>query len=897
MLPELLRNVTALPVVEAGNGVRVLPNHIYVSMPGSYLSILRGVLHVMRPEPNQTIHLPIDYFLRALAADQKEKALCIVLSGTGTDGTLGLREIKANLGMTLVQAVTSAKFGGMPASAIATGLADFVLLPEDMPRELFAWSSRPFAITARERANAEATEAEEKVFLLIRERTGYDFSGYKIGTIRRRIAYRMGLHEIPDQESYVHFLQSNSQEINLLFRDLLIGVTGFFRDPEAFDALALSLESLIETRPDNYTLRVWIPACATGEEAYSLAILLRETLDTLNRSIHVQIFATDLDREAVEFARKGSYPEGIAKDVSTHRLNRYFTREGGTYRVRQEIRELIVFAVQNATSDPPFTRMDLICCRNLFIYLDRRLQKHLLSLFHYALKDGGLLFLGLSERVDRFIDLFEAVDKFWKIYRRKENTRSHHSLPELYSGAWRPSQKGNGAKANPTSGEVSLPRSVELLLLSRFAPTSIVVDKLGDAVYFYGHAGVWFEPAAGRARLNVLDMAREGLNPDLSAALLQAAGQNKAVSRERVRVRTDRDYELLDLNVSPISEPGSLEGLFLVTFRPSPPVAETAGSPPHHSGQTATARNAGMERELKSARESLKTTIEALAASNEELRATNDELHTTNEELGASREETQSQNEELATLNAQLQRKVDELARASDDLRNLLNGIHIAIIFLDRELKIARYTEQARTLVNLIETDIGRPLADLTSNLNYEGITADCREVLRTLVYKQVEVQTKQGQWFFLRIAPYLTAEHEVDGLVLTFFEAASARLAEKRLQRISGMFSVSPDPIVIVDLNDRIADVNVQTLRSYGWAREELLGRKVTMMVPEARREVFTNLLERCRNGETISDAESLWVDRPGREMRTAAMMLPLADEHGRPEAIALVVRLMVQP
>jgi two-component system CheB/CheR fusion protein len=896
MLPELLGKTTKLTVEEARDGLRVRPGHIYVGPPGGHLAILNGTLHRMELDRKQ-VHLPIDYFLRSLATDQKEKAICIILSGTGTDGTLGLRAIKAELGMSMVQRVESAKYAGMPSSAIATGLADFVLPPADMPKQLIAYARGPYVISAApEREEAVALEPLQKIFVLLRERVGHDFSGYKASTIRRRIERRMNLHQLKNMSAYGRFLQENPHEIDILFKELLIGVTSFFRDAEAFESLKATLPDLLKNRPDDYTLRVWTPGCASGEEVFTLAIVLRESMESLKRRFEVQIFGTDLDSEAIDIARNGEYPDGIAVDVSQPRLDRFFVREGGTFRIRKEIREMTVFAIQNVIKDAPFTKLDLISCRNLLIYLNADVQKRLIPIFHYSLKPGGLLFLGPSEGVGNFTDLFEVVDKRWKIYRRKDAAPSIYGVLEFSQAHWREHREARQLEPAPGPKEPNMMASIEKLLIGRFAPTSVVINDRGDALFFHGRTGAYLEPAAGKPRLNIIDMAREGLQLELSSALRHARLHGEVV-RSRVRVKTNGDFVQIDLGVSRINEPETLRGLFLVTFRPVSIPAKVAKI----SGRRApgSASTQALERELQSTKESLQTTIEEMETSNEELKSTNEELQSTNEELQSaneeletSKEEMQSLNEELSTVNAELQSKVDELSRSNDDMQNLLNSIEIATIFLDTQLKITRYTEQAKRLVNLIQTDVGRPLADLVSNLDYDAMVADCREVLRTLVFKHVEVQTKDKHWFLLRMVPYRTAENIIDGIVLTFVDINPVKQAEKTLRRMSRVFTESLDPIFITDLQGNIIDLNDEVVRSYGWTRNDLLNKPVSMTAPREERRVLEEQFERCRKGDTIQGVDCRWIDKSGREQKGLLTLLLLTDENGKPESMSMRVR-----
>lgn len=540
LLPELLGKVTEMTVLAAADGTKLVPNHVYVGPPGGHLAILNGALHRMETEKKEAPRLPIDYFFRSLAEDQKEQAICIVLSGTGTDGTLGVKAIKGESGMAMVQQPQSAKYAGMPSSAIATGLADYVLSPAAMPKQLIAYAKGPYLTAAAVATELPAVPEEpmQKIFVLLRSRTGHDFSGYKSNTLRRRIERRMNVQQIKKPNQYVRYLQENPHEIDILFKELFITVTNFFRDLDAWDALTRQLEKLAKERPENYALRAWVPGCATGEEAFSLAITLRECMDKVKRHFDVQVFGTDLDADAIEAARAGQYPDGIAVDVSPKRLERYFVREDSVYRIRKEIREMAIFAPQNMIKDPPFTKLDILSCRNLLIYLNADLQKKLLPIFHYSLKADGLLFLGPSETIGAFSDLFEPLDKRWKIFRRKESATAIRALPEIPA---QPLARDEGAAAPTTAApfikELRISTQIERLLLGRFAPASVVVNHRGDILYIHGRTGMYLEPSQGEPRNNVLEMARDALQVELAAAMRECGRKGAEVSRENIRVK------------------------------------------------------------------------------------------------------------------------------------------------------------------------------------------------------------------------------------------------------------------------------------------------------------------------------------------------------------------------
>ena len=900
LLPELLGKITGIKVCQAADGLKVEPNNIYVSLPGGYLAILGGTLHRMDAENKEAPHLPIDYFFRSLADDQKDRAICIILSGTGTDGTLGLKAIKGESGMAMVQQVDSAKYAGMPSSAIATGLADYVLSAPELPRQLVAYARGPYlAAPPVEEDLADLAQPMKKIFVLLRSRTGHDFSSYKPNTIRRRIERRMNLHQIKGPSQYVRHLE-NPHELDILFKELLISVTNFFRDPEAFEALAKSaLPALLKSRPDDYSFRIWAPGCATGQEVYSLAIVMRECIEAGKRPCDVQIFGTDLDNEAIEAARIGRYPEGISSDVSAQRLERFFTRDDCTYRIRKEVREMAVFALQNVIKDPPFTKLDLISCRNLLIYLNADLQHRLLPIFHYALKPGGLLFLGSSETIGGLGDLFEVVDKKGKIFRRKESALAAHPLMEFPTHPVVADVEAHVHAAVRPARESNIAAIVDRVLLARFAPASVFVSDRGDVVYIHGRTGAYLEPAAGQPRLNILDMAREGLKLELASALRQASVQDAEVIRDGVRVRTNGDFTHVNVSVVKINEPESVRGLLLVTFRPRPmPVTADPPKSGPRSKREAT-RVAELERELQGARESLQTTIEELETANEELKSTNEELQSTNEELQStneemetSKEEMQSLNEELTTVNAEMQSKAEDLSHTNDDMQNLLNSTEVATLFLDGQLNIKRYTEQARQLISLIQTDIGRPLAHLVSSLACETLVEDCREVLRTLVFKLAEVRTKDGRWYLMRIMPYRTSANVIDGVVITFVDINPVKAAEKSLHRMSKVFLDGPEPMMILDLSGRIIDVNDEATRVYGWSRQEMIHQPFHSTVAKSRKDTADDALQRCLAGETVRDVECPSVTKTARERPGTFTLKLLTDDHNQPDAICLLAK-----
>jgi two-component system CheB/CheR fusion protein len=794
IMVELLQRTTRMPVVQVRDRQKAAPDRVYVIPPNKDMSILHGVLHLLEPAAPRGLRLPIDFFFRSLADDCQARSIGVILSGMGSDGTLGLRAIKEKAGVAFVQAPASAKFDSMPRSAVDAGLADVVAPAEELPGRIIDYLKHAPLINNADSARGSKTQsALEKVFILLRTQTGHDFSLYKKSTIYRRVERRMGLHQIDKIATYVRFLRENPQEIELLFKEILIGVTSFFRDPPAWEQLSEEVvPSLLAAHPKGGVLRAWTPGCSTGEEAYSLAMVFREALERVKPAgnFSLQIFATDLDRDAIGKARTGVYPANIAADISPERLRRFFVQDEHGYRVGKEIREAVVFAPQNAIMDPPFTKLDLLICRNLLIYLDPGVQKKLIPLFHYSLNPGGVLFLGGAETIGAFTDLFAPLAGKARCYRRLDSALRAEPLefPSAFVSHLPDAASLQPQARNPGSNLHSL---TEQILLQHYCPAAVLTNDKGDILYISGRTGKYLEPAAGKANWNIFAMAREGLRYVLNNAWQKALRQKAPASLKGVKVGTNGGVQAVDIIVQPISEPAALQGMVLVVFTDvaTPPETKAAGKT-----SRASARSDGLaslERELQQAREEvqtcreeMQTSQEELKSANEELQSTNEELQSTNEELTTSKEEMQSLNEELQTVNHELQAKVDELSLANNDMKNLLNSTDIATLFLDDALNVRRFTTQTTRIIKLIPGDAGRPITDITTDLDYPGLAADAREVLRTLAFIEKQVATRDRRWFLTRIMPYRTLENRIDGVVITFSDITEAKRLEARLRQ-----------------------------------------------------------------------------------------------------------------
>ncbi len=803
ILSDLIRRYTRMQVFEVEDGMTVRPNCAYIIPPNRDMMLLNGVLQLMEPGAPRGQRLPIDFFFRSLAQDQHERAIGIVLSGTGSDGTQGVRAIKGEGGMIMAQNPASTEYDGMPRSALATGLVDYALPPAEMASLLITYAAHAFTTPSHPTPEPKTETTMKKIFILLRSQTGHDFSQYKPSTITRRIERRLAVHQLKTLDHYLGYLQQTPAEIDALFRDLLINVTSFFRDAEAFAALeALIIPRILADKAADATVRVWVPGCSSGEEAYSLAILLAERLEALKQGVRVQVFATDIDGQAIATARAGLYPAGITADIAPERLARYFTAEpgGSGFRIHKAIRDLLVFSEQDVIKDPPFSKLDLISCRNLLIYMGGELQKKLIPLFHYALKPGGFLFLGTSETVGEFSDLFAAVDRKQKLYQRREPIASAPRLPrERILPPMTPP-----ATAPPLASRLRIPLSLrelaEQALLQLAVPAAALVNGQGDILYLHGRTGQFLEPAPGEAGVsNILKMAREGLRRELARTLRKAAETKKTVRQPGLRVKTNGDLATVNLTIRPLApepeEKGSAAApLFLVILEPAPPaghesVRQDAGA--SGAGKGADARITELQRELRAkeeylqtSNEELETANEELKSSNEEMQSVNEELQSTNEELETSKEELQSVNEELATVNTELQSKVTDLSRANNDMNNLLAGTGIATLFVDHQLRILRFTPTATQILNLIQSDVGRPVTHIVSNLDgYDSMAADVQTVLDTLAARDVEVRSQEGQWFMMRIRPYRTLDNVIEGAVVTFADISELKRTEAKLQ------------------------------------------------------------------------------------------------------------------
>ena len=930
MLAEIIRRFTKMEVFEIEDGMPVKLDCIYIIPPERDLFLTMGILRLTEPLTNRHKRLPIDFFFRSLAEDQGKNAVGIILSGTGSDGTQGLRIIKGEGGMVIAQSPDSAEYDGMPSSAIATGMVDFILPPADMPAKIHAYVNS--AIKTLSLVQDEPNELSDiifqEIFALLRAHTGHDFSQYKPGTISRRIERRMAVHQISSLEIYVKHLQRDKGEISLLFRDLLIGVTSFFRDPEFFDQLSRkAIPGLFAEKPFGSMIRVWVPGCSTGEEAYSVAILLQEYMDASKLNFNLQVFATDIDSHVIAVARSGTYPSNIVADVSPERLKRFFvpSHDNGTYRICKAIRDLLIFSEQDLVKDPPFSKLDLISCRNLLIYMSSELQKKLIPLFHYALNPDGILFLGSSETIGEFGEIFVSIDRKAKLYQRKEDFKG---ISRITSIRFQPNHILKNITAMPTNRKQAVQKKVPLrefaeqALLQHVDTTGILVDKRGDIIYLHGHTSKFLELSPGESGINnILKMALPGLRNELSIALHKAAVTNETVKNNGIRINSGDSSILINLKISPVLNPESSEKvkslpqpteshLYLVLLEESSDFNAIVGDQQvitQNLPADADAHINALKEELRAKKEYLQSTNEELETSNEELKSSyeemqsiNEELQSTNEELETSKEELQSINEELSTVNAELQNKVSELSQSNNDMNNLLAGTGIGTVFIDQHLRILRYTPAVTHIINLIPGDIGRPIAHVVSNLTgYHDMAKDAEAVLETLVSKEVEVQTSGGTWYIMRILPYRTLENVIEGAVITFVEITEIKRASEKqlesdtdLRRLGAIIKDANDALMVFDLSGRIMAWNPAAIRIYGWSEQEALLLNLTDLSPMDTREKEIKRLKHLTLARFPETYKTERLTKDGRILKIATTSTALLDKNGLVYAIATTER-----
>ena len=845
-LSELLARSTRMPVLEATNGLPVEPDHVYVIPPNTEMEIARGHLRVTPRAETSARHLSVDHFMRSLAQEQRIHAIGVVLSGTGSDGTLGLCEIKDVGGITFVQDEASARHSGMPRSALDCGCADFVLAPDAIAQRLAEIGRHPYL--AADPVSEEEADAEEQfrnILATVRNATGLDFSHYRDTTVRRRISRRMALHTQPSLSNYVQLLREDRSEVEALYRDLLINVTSFFRDPEMFEELRERIvPQILKDRPHSEPIRIWVPGCSTGQEAYSLAMMFTECLDGRPYRQPIQIFATDVsDLMSIEKARAGVYPETIEGELSPQRLKRFFRKEDHLYRVEKSLRDSCTFARQNLIVDPPFSHMDLISCRNVLIYMAPTLQKRVLPIFHYALNLPGFLVLGSAETVGESTDLFDPIDRAHKIYSKKPVTsRPHFHLPfDVHRPMPTPAFRANAQGPLPSDFH----READRVTLGRYAPPGVLVNENLEILQYRGRTGPYLESPPGEPTANLLKMAREGLFLDLRVAVGGAKERGAEVLRDGILVKDENGSRKINLRVIPVKPSGTSERCYLILFeepvKPEPEGSASTEPVGADSGTSSeTDRDATrLRHELSATKEFLQSLVEQQDAANEELRSaneeilsSNEELQSTNEELETAKEELQSTNEELTTVNEQLHHRNLELNLITNDLSNLLASTKIPVVMVGSDLRVRRLTPTVRGIMNLLPTDVGRPIGDINPNLDVPPLETLIAGVIERVDVVEQEVQDRDGRWWILRIHPYRTSDNKVDGAVLILLDIDRVKRAQREILEVResrdyarAIVETVREPLVVLDEGLQVEMANSAFYRTFGVSPERTEG------------------------------------------------------------------------
>lgn len=827
LMDELLAKHTALPIHTAEDGMLIEPGHIYLIPRKVNMTAFNGRLFLS--EQQSGLNLPIDIFMKSLADDFGEQAIGVVLSGTGSDGTRGIRTIKEAGGLVLVQDEESAKFDGMPRSAINTGIVDFVLPPGKMPAEIERVVGSAVAMV---RGDGETTLASSstiaRILMLIKRRTGVDLSYYKESTIYRRIERRIGITNAPSVDAYLDTLQETPQETTTLFKEILIGVTKFFRDPEAFEVIRTRvIPTLVSQSDPREQIRVWVPACSTGEEAYSLAILIAEYLEESGLQHSFRVFATDIDKDAIQFASQGLYPESIAADATPDRLRKYFVRKGENYQIARPIREAVIFAYHNVFRDPPFRRIDLVSCRNLLIYFQSVLQQKVLSNFSFSLREGGFLLLGASESIGDHAKYFDSFDIRWKIFRSTvKQPRGGGEMDAESSGLSEFVDRVRVTSPDRRSRSTGMEPVYEQLI-EQFLPPTIIVNSEKAIEHVFGDVSPFLKLPAGRMDLNVMKMAQDPLSVPIGDTLGRAVSELKPVVSQGIGMEIAGELRSIDVSVHPVQ---SVTGdyLFAIVFASGGgEIDDNVVVQQFDLDEAVRNRIHSLESELQHTKESLQASIEELETSNEELQATNEELLSSNEELQSTNEELQSVNEELITVNAEYQKKIEELSQLNDDVNNLMASTQVGTLFLDKQLRIRKFTGTAGEHFRIIKSDLGRPINDLSFTLEYETLITDVQSVLGDGELIEREARSQDGRWYLIRILPYDDGTDRRDGIVVTLIDVTRRRIAELALERQAELqhqiLESTPVAITKVDANGRISYANERGEKLLGLQRSEL--------------------------------------------------------------------------
>ncbi|HEY6645143.1 chemotaxis protein CheB [Povalibacter sp.] len=903
MLVELIASHTAMQVAEAKDGARVEPNHLYIIPPNATLTLRGRTLRVSKPAPPRESRRPVDTFFESLAEDQGEHAICIVLSGTGSDGTLGVRAIKEHGGLTLAQAWNhSTAMSGMPQSAAATGLVDHIIPVAEMPALLLDYQQHLHRVAPQKDGDGTRRDMPEhvaEICALLRVRSGHDFAGYKISTLLRRIQRRMQVLRIDTVPAFVERLNKEPRQLDLLFREFLISVTQFFRDSGAFETLeTVVIPRVLEQKGDHDAIRIWVPACATGEEVYSIAILIREALERQGLQLKVQIFGTDIDDAAVTIARAARYT-GKMPGISPQRIERWFIEDGDDLCPVREIREMCIFSTHSAIKDPPFSRLDLISCRNLLIYLEPHLQDRLMQTFHYALRPGGYLCLGQSETIARKTNLFSALDKKNRIFQRRDTATAapgSMSIPAA-ARAEPPVARAVQRAMDPVDAEARR-------IMEKHLPPYVVIDRNHEILRFSGgEIGRYLEPSPGTASLNLLQIVRKSLRPAVRSVVRRAAKGTERPALEHATIKIAGKVHSVTLSAESIDDSsGKDDDYWIVAFQELPFAASATRTRAHSDASHPDVEELEQElqttkAQLRSTIDELETSVEEMKSANEEYQSVNEELQSSNEELETAKEEMQSVNEELQTINAEMVSKNDQLTHLNSDLKNLLDSTQIPTIFLDSSLHIQRFTPAMTDLFHLREGDRGRPITDLAARMNYSELSQDVDKVLRTLAVVEREVSILERHLFFLmRIRPYRTVDNKVDGVVITFVDITERKHNEATRAQLASIVDSSQDAIIGHHLNGSITSWNSGAQRMFGYSADEIIGESIDVLVPANSPSEEAGILQRVSGGQRIEHFETELLCKDGQPIEVSLSISPIKDHTGQIIAASTIARDFTQ-
>ncbi len=847
LMVELLSKHTKMSVLRIEDGMQLKPNSVYLIPPKKNLTMFHGKLYLTDQGTKHMLNLPIDIFFRSLAEDLGERAIGCILSGTGSDGTLGIRAIKGAGGMAMVQEESSAKFDGMPKSAIATGLVDYIQPAEKMPAQLMKYVKHPYVAKTdnTDKFIREDEDTLSKILALIRTRTGTDFTYYKPNTIIRRVERRISINQLENIENYLNLLVQSPSELNILYKELLIGVTKFFRDSEAIEVIQKKvIPNIFKNKSKTDEVRIWVVGCSTGEEAYSIAILMREYMEYVGKTYDLKIFATDIDRESVEYASAGVYPDNIVADVSEERLKNFFKKNNNTFKVNENIRQMVIFASHNIIKDPPFSKIDMITCRNLLIYFQPVMQKKVLSLFSFSLITNGYLFLGTSESVGDLTPYFTPVDNKWKVFQSKEGLKSavanDYYIPTVKKRP-APMIQLDTAQGNKKNDTKNLVVYVQDMLFKDFVPPAIIINKDYELLHTFGDLSDFLQIPAGKVDLNIMNHIREDLSVAVGTAIHKAMKENREVFYKDMVIKRNEKLVCINLTVKPVNQDKDSKELFLIVFSEcKPKESQEKEFEQFDMGQKVHQRIEDLELELKYTKESLQATIEELETSNEELQATNEELIASNEELQSTNEELQSVNEELYTVNSEYQNKIEELTELNNDINNWFNVANIGTIFLDLNLRIRKFTPAIEKFINLLDSDVGRPIKHISYNFKNENFFEEIDGVLKSLQPVEKEVQTKSGGWFLLKILPYRTIENAVKGIVITFIDITDMKVYEQKLanekELLLRVLDNSPTGKMQLDKNGDFIYMNKRSEELLGFSLKDLQKEKYNTPVLKIR-------------------------------------------------------------